>query len=79
MPNQWEMEFAAEQEAKRKARLKIQPCPFCGNEELQIGDNWSCGDGYIHCPACDVTMSCSNIMSSKTREQEAINKWNKRV
>ena len=43
-------------------------CPFCGGE-VSTGDNWSCGDGYVHCDECNVTMSSDT-------KQDAIRKWN---
>ena len=50
----------------------ILPCPFCGSAELGSGDNWSCGEGYVNCSSCGVTMI------SKT-EESAIEKWNTRL
>lgn len=47
-------------------------CPFCGSDNFEVGDNWSCGDGYVHCNGCNVTMSAAT-------KKDAIRKWNIRV
>ena len=55
-----------------KMGCRILPCPFCGGVELESGDNWSCGEGYVHCSSCGVTMSSDT-------EESAIDKWNTRL
>ena len=53
---------------------ELLPCPFCGSSNLDHGDNWSCGDGYVHCNGCGCTMSSF----ADDREQDAMRKWNDR-
>lgn len=70
--------------------VKLEPCPFCGNERLI--HNWTCDEGLISC-------SCGATMRAKTEEERfeqigtdiyrkiprkegkvlVVEKWNRRV
>ena len=51
---------------------ELQPCPFCGSDDLNTGDSWSCGDGYVQCRKCESLVSAES-------QDEAFTRWNLRV
>lgn len=56
---------------------KLQPCPFCGSENLESGKNWYGGEGYVHCHGCGGHMEVNGLFEDL--ETKAILNWNKRV
>jgi hypothetical protein len=51
----------------------IHPCPFCGEQtNLQTGENWSCGESYVHCNNCEGHISLSGTV------EDAVQMWNRR-
>lgn len=58
--------------------MYLKPCPFCGDSQnLQTGDNWGNGDGYVHCPSCGGHMVA--VGACDDRETQAIQNWNVRA
>jgi Lar family restriction alleviation protein len=48
------------------------PCPFCGSYNLDTGENWGCGDGYVSCEDCNAVVTAYD-------KSAAIKKWNLRT
>lgn len=61
----------------------LEPCPFCGNTELELGNNYSPAY-WIDCP-CGATMTGEIFEGPDLREnhelarKNAINSWNRRL
>lgn len=52
---------------------ELEPCPFCGSDEVNITEDCT-GDGYyVHCERCDAKSSMCY------RKENAVNAWNRRV
>lgn len=66
-----------------KEQIKLLPCPFCGNEDIEIEHRHTNDgrylDGYmIYCCMCDVEMTvCGDECAS--HKQDAIDQWNTRT
>ncbi|MBS4016740.1 MAG: Lar family restriction alleviation protein [Dechloromonas sp.] len=56
---------------------ELKPCPFCGGTNLETGDNWASGDGYVHCYGCGGHLGVEG--DYRLREEEAIRRWNVRI
>lgn len=69
--------------------MKIEPCPFCGCNEVEINLEWN-GFFSVSCVNCDASCPDSHLISQEvidgcaddlTREKakmQAIRKWNRR-
>jgi hypothetical protein len=60
--------------AMEKKEPKPLPCPFCGSDNLAIGDF------YVFCRDCDCDGPTVDVTGGKwPSEQQVIEAWNKRV
>lgn len=59
--------------------VKLLPCPFCGGDELSVGDCWDMPGGYVRCD-CGCMLQLSPRLRETSREKElaAVNQWNQR-
>lgn len=63
---------------EKKARRKLEPCPFCGGQDITIENDTAMDDiisfdFYVVCHSCD-----SSTGAYRTRT-EAVAAWNKRA
>lgn len=57
--------------------IKLQPCPFCGNEDITVYDlDYT---QQVHCKECHANIGVHKINYSETRMQSVIERWNRRV
>lgn len=59
------------------SEIKLEPCPFCGSEDIQEGSRTSdlCTDIYIRCRTCGGKMQ----ICEEYGEEELVNRWNRRA
>lgn len=63
--------FVADQCRQRGKTIRIEPCPFCQHDDVEI-DEIRIGQFSVDCPECEA------IGPIKDSEMEAIDAWNKR-
>jgi Lar family restriction alleviation protein len=54
----------------------LKPCPFCGGEAFIFSITQYFGDRAIFAVVCE---NCNASSKSKSKEEYAINAWNRRV
>lgn len=55
---------------------ELKPCPFCGNDNLEVYDYALPGDPRPKCSVnCEI---CMTVGPQEPTEQEAISAWNRR-
>ena len=59
--------------------VELKPCPFCGNEKLEIADSWN---GRYHGKVVNCNYldgGCGANSGSRETEAEAVEAWNRRA
>lgn len=67
------------------AKIKLRPCPFCGEEEPYMAQNYL-GQKFVRCPNCGATMWGKDTddwrigtHGEKNAEKLAAEAWNRRA